>query len=217
MNNPYNLGIGGANPYLQQSIDGTLGDMQKQYNLQAKPNIESSMAASGSFGNSGLAQMQNYSQQQLMDSMGKTSANMRAQDVGQQRNYDLGLRQNDLGFAGLDANIANSNFQNQLAGANFGMNAYNTLQNGNQMGLAAGTQIQNTPLEYQNQFSSQANAAGGLGGSSSQSMPGNAMAGAMGGFQLYNAFNQSRPPAITQGSNPNGYNGTFNNPSAYVP
>ena len=36
--------------------------------------------------------------------------------------YDLGLRSNDLGYATLDASIAKNNFNNQLAGANFGMN-----------------------------------------------------------------------------------------------
>lgn len=106
--------------------------------------------------------------------------------------YDLGLRSSDLGFAGLDANINQNNFNNQLSGAQFGLNAYNTLQNGNNLGLQVSTQIQNQPLEYQKYFSDGANAAGGPGGSNSQQMPGNALTGAMGGLQLYNAWDNNR-------------------------
>lgn len=290
--NPYaspagqaNLGIGGnqyggSNPYLQQNIDNTLGDITRQYQTTVAPARAGAMARSGSFGNSGQQQMQLEDQRNLGQTMARTSNDMRMADYTQQQNmwlqgqqqdlqnralaqqgvlanrgmditqkgqdnsyalglgqnenqrygidtgaatsrygadrgveaskygadasagasmansnnsYNLGLRQNDLGFAQLDANINDRNFDNRLAGANFGLTAYNTLQNGNNLGLTAGTQMQNTPLNYQTTFGNAANAAGGLGGSNTQTMPGNALTGAMGGYQLANAYNKSNP------------------------
>ena len=79
--NPY---LQQGNPYLQQSIDSTLGDMARNYNNTTKANTESSMAASGSFGNSGLAQIQGEQQRQLMQEQGRAASNMRFGDYQQQ-------------------------------------------------------------------------------------------------------------------------------------
>ena len=76
----------------------------------------------------------------------------------------MGLRSSDLGFANLDANINQNNFGNQMQAANFGMGVYNTLNNQTQAGIQAGTNIQNTPLDYQKYFTNSANATGGMGG-----------------------------------------------------
>lgn len=106
--------------------------------------------------------------------------------IGQANQYDLGLRQNDLGFAGLDANIANSNAANQLNYANFGLNAFNAQQNAQNQAIAAGTQIQNTPYDYWNSFNTAANNVGnGLSSTTaSQTATGNPWLGALGGWQL---------------------------------
>lgn len=66
-----------SNPYLNQSIDSALGDMTRNYNLAVKPQTESAMVGSGSFGNSGLAQMQGEQQRNLMQEMGRTANDMR--------------------------------------------------------------------------------------------------------------------------------------------
>lgn len=100
------------------------------------------------------------------------------------QSYDLGLRQNDLGFAGLDANIAQNNFQNQMAGANFGLGIYDRLQQANNLGITAGGNIQNTPLNYWNQFSNAANSIGQGYGTSTSSADGNPLMGAIGGAKL---------------------------------
>lgn len=75
-----------SNPYLQSSIDSALGDITRNYNLAVKPQTEAAMVNSGSFGNSGIQQMQQEQQRQLADSMGKTASNMRFADYQQQAN-----------------------------------------------------------------------------------------------------------------------------------
>lgn len=115
--------------------------------------------------------------------------------IGQANQYDLGLRANDLGFAGLDANIANSNFGNQLSAANFGLNAFNSQQNANNQAIQAGTQIQNTPYDYWNSFNTAANNVGnGLASTTaSQTATGNPWLGALGGWQLGSQIANPKP------------------------
>ena len=74
--NPY---LGKENPYLQQNIDSTMGDITRNYNLAVKPQTASMKAGSGSFGNSGLQQLETERQRQLADTLGKTAGGMRMQ------------------------------------------------------------------------------------------------------------------------------------------
>lgn len=135
--------------------------------------------------NSALANMysqsygqdQNYSlqQQQMANQSSIANAQMANQlalakisdatnRYGMDHSYDLGLRNSDLGFGQLDANINQQNFNNNLAGANFGMGVYGMMNGMNQQGINSGTQMQNTPLNYFNQFNGNTNATGGMGG-----------------------------------------------------
>ena len=86
------------------------------------------------------------------------------QQQGLNNSYDLGLRSSDLGFANLDANINQNNFGNQMQAANFGMGVYGMMNGMNQQVINSGTQMQNTPLDYQKYFTNSANATGGMGG-----------------------------------------------------
>ena len=108
-------------------------------------------------------------------------------------NYDLGLRGNDLGYANLDRGINQDNFDNQMKGANFGLDVYKNQQGGNNAGVTAGKDIQNTPLDYQTYFNNAANAAGGLGDQTNgtatgPAQRGSALTGALGGMQLGNSL-----------------------------
>ena len=98
--------------------------------------------------------------------------------------YDLGLRSNALQSDSLDANIYNSNFGNQLASANFGLNAYNTMNGQTQQGIGNATNVQNAPMNYNQYFANQYQTAGGLGGNTSQTMPGDRVGGALAGATL---------------------------------
>jgi hypothetical protein len=102
------------------------------------------------------------------------------------QSYDLGLRGNDLGFAGLDFNINQGNINNQLAGANLGMNTFNAQQQGNQNAITAGTNMQNTPYNNWSNFNAAANNVGqGLSSNtSSQNLQSSPVMNALGGWQL---------------------------------
>jgi hypothetical protein len=89
--NPY----AGSNPYLSQQIDQAQGDVIRNYNNVAKPQTEASMVRSGSFGNSGLLQMQQQQQSDLQRNLGDISSGMRFNDYQMQ--------------AGLGENQANRN------------------------------------------------------------------------------------------------------------
>jgi len=77
-----------SNPYLQQSIDSALSDQARNYNLAVKPNTESAMVKSGSFGNSGLQQIQGEQQRNLAQEMGRTASNMQFADYQNRSNLN---------------------------------------------------------------------------------------------------------------------------------
>lgn len=211
-----NLGFGGnpflgQNPYLQQNIDATLGDITRNYNLAVKPNTESAMVRSGSFGNSGLQQMQGEQQRNLAQTMGNTAGAMRMQDYGQQQQ----MYQWDQGFNA--ANYNNTFNQNQTLFQNAQALMGNTA-NMNQQDVTNSTAIQNTPLNYYNQFAGIANQFGNAGGAQSQNAQGSPLMGALGGWQLGGAIGNNLGFGGGNGNGNGGYslNGqTYNNPSAY--
>ena len=158
----YNLGMGQNETSRQNS--------NNQYQLGLGQNA-----------NQSTANKNNYT-------LGLGNLGLSAQNSAQQ--YDLGLRSSDLGFANLDANTYQNNVNNQFKGADFGMGVQNQLQSGNNSGLSAATQIQNTPINYYNQFSDKANSLGQGYGTSAQTtqMQGNPLLGALGGAQLGQQF-----------------------------
>ena len=66
--------------YLQSTIDSTLGDITKNYNQSVKPAMSTAQARSGSFGNSGLQQIQAGQEQNLAQELGRASSNLRFGD-----------------------------------------------------------------------------------------------------------------------------------------
>jgi hypothetical protein len=186
--NPF---LGMNNPFLQQNIDAAMGDITRNYNNAVKPNTESAMVGSGSFGNSGLMQMQGEQQRQLGATMGDVASRMRMQDYNQQQN----MYQWDQGF---QRGLFNDAFdQNQQQLSNY-MGLLGTEAQFNQTDLTNANSIQDTPLRYQQGFSNMANGAGGAGGTSTgtTTAPGNPVMGAMGGWglggQFSNYFNGRR-------------------------
>lgn len=174
--NPF---LGMNNPFLQSNIDATLGDITRNYNLAVKPQTESAMVRSGSFGNSGLMQMQGEQQRQLADTLGKTASNMRMNDYRDQ----MGMFQWDQQFnKGLFDTAFN---QNQVNLGNV-TGLLGMMDQFNKGDVAASTTMQNTLLDYLKQFSDIAVGNGRMGTTSSgtQSMPGSPLMGAIGGWGL---------------------------------
>lgn len=203
-----NLGIGGGqytqNPYLDQMAQGITSQMNDNWQRNQLPSIRSGAMAAGGFGGSrqgvveanGLNDMNRSLGQNLANLYGSDYNNAMGRNLQQQsinNSYDLGLRSSDLGFSNLDANINQNNFNNQLSSANFGMGVYNTLNNQTQAGIQAGTNIQNTPLDYQKYFTNSANGVGSGYGTStaSQTNTGNPWLGALGGAQIGNQIQKN--------------------------
>jgi hypothetical protein len=166
-----NLGFS-ANPYLQGSIDAALGDTVRNYNLTTQPAFNNAMVNSGSFGNSGVQQMNQEAQRQLQTSLGRQANDMRYGDYW-----------NDLNF---NKNVYDTTFnQNQQQFQN-GLNLLNLGNTASQQNLGFGTTIQNAPMNYYQGFADIANGIGqGYGTSTSTTRAnGSPLMGALGGAQL---------------------------------
>lgn len=125
--NPYgNVSAGsnqyaGPNQYLQQNIDAAQGDLVRQWNNVAKPQWDTSMQQSGSFGNSGVAQAQAMAQEGLQRQIGNIGSTMRMQDyTAQQQLAESALNR------GLQAQTTNANLGESYASRNDA--AYNNAQ-----------------------------------------------------------------------------------------
>lgn len=81
--NPY---MGANNPYLNQSIDNAQGDLARNYNLVNKPAWDKAMQSSGSFGNTGVAEMAGNDRNNLMQNMGRIGNDMRMNAYNQSAN-----------------------------------------------------------------------------------------------------------------------------------
>lgn len=176
----------GQNPYLQQMGDVMAGQMTQNFNRNVMPGISSQMMATGGYGGSRQGVIEANAMNDLNGQIGNALTNLYGQGYNTSLQYDLGLRNNDLGFAGLDSQIAQNNFNNRLNGANFGLGVFNQGMANNQTGINAGTNIQNTPMNYWSQFANQFNGIGqGYGSTTgSTSQQGNPVLGALGGAQL---------------------------------
>jgi hypothetical protein len=123
--NPY----AGSNPYLQQQIDAASQDVVRNYNMAAKPATDTAMQRSGSFGNSGLQQVQAMQQSDLQRNLGNIASGMRMQDYTQQQQLgEAALNRSLQGQqfnAGLGESYANRLMQGQQFNANLGENQAN--------------------------------------------------------------------------------------------
>lgn len=225
-----NLGFT-SNPYLDQQIGAANGDLAKSWNMVQQPAFNKAMVNSGSFGNSGVQQMNQYGQEQLQNAMGRQANDMRSNNFWQGMGFDQNNYWQNQNF---DRGVYNDTFaQNQQQFQN-GINMLNMGNTANQQNLGFGQQIQNAPMNYYQGFSNIANSMGqGYGNSTTQmNAQGSPLMGALGGAQLgstlANQFGWGTPNyGFTGAGTPNmsgssGGNGgftlggtTYNNPSAY--
>lgn len=75
----------GSNPYLQQNIDATLGDITRNYNDAIAPGLTTQMVGSGSFGNTGNQATTQNSMNDLTKNLANTASGMRMQDYTAQQ------------------------------------------------------------------------------------------------------------------------------------
>lgn len=95
---------GQSNPYLDAMVNRAQQSVVRNYNLGAKPQMESAMVRSGSFGNSGLQQMQGEQQRALGENLGNVATSM----YGDAYNTDRQRQVSALGMAPTFGNQAYS-------------------------------------------------------------------------------------------------------------
>lgn len=202
--NPF---LGQNNPYLQQNIDRAQSDLTRQYNMTAQPAYNSAMVRSGSFGNEGVNQMNDNARRGLMDTLSNVDSSMRMQDYNQQQN----MYQWDQGF---NRQLFNDAYGQNMNNLTTGVGLLGTLAGYNANDLTNANNIQNTPFNYWQQFSNQANALGNGYGTQTTSMGSSsnpaltAMGGAMLGSRAYNAWQNSGNGGLS--SYDFGFNGQSN-------
>ncbi len=174
--NPY---LGESNPYLEGQIDAAHSDVVRNYNLTTQPAYNSAMVKSGSFGNSGIQQMNENAQRNMQGSLGDISTQMRGQDYRDRQ----GMYRWDQE---MNRNLFNDAFGQNQSNVQLGMGLLGQLNGYNQQDLQNANRIQNTPLDYWQQFSNSANAAGGMGGTqtANQGTSSSPLTAALGGAQL---------------------------------
>lgn len=192
----------GQNPYLYQMGDALVQQNTQNFNRNVMPRIGSAAMATNGYGGS----RQGVVEANAISDLNTANANGLASLYGGGYNtnlqYDLGRRNNDLGYfgaansynlgmgnlglgyAGLDRQIANDNMSWGQQGYNNNMGLWGQLMNNNQTGLGAGQGIQNTPMNYWQQFGNQYNSIGQGYGTQTSSGGGNPIMGALGGAQL---------------------------------
>jgi hypothetical protein len=198
--NPY---LGQNNPYLQSNIDKAQGDLVRSYNNTTQPAYNSAMVKSGSFGNSGVQQMNENAQRNLQDNLGNVSNSMRMQDYNNQQD----MYRWDQGF---NRSLYNDAYSQNMNNLTTGVGLLGTLAGYNANDLTNANNIQNTPLNYWSNFANQANGFGQGYGTATSTMgtSSNPLMGALGGAQLGNAamgwWNRQNP-SYGASSNTSGY------------
>jgi hypothetical protein len=175
MANPF---LGQDNPYLTSMIDKAQGDVVRNYNMTTQPAYNSAMVKSGSFGNAGVQEMNQNSRRNMQDTLGNISTQMRGQDYLQQQD----MYKWDQGF---DRSLYNDAFgQNQQQFQN-AIGLLGQLQGYGAGDITNANNIQNTPLNYFQQFANSANSMGqGYGNTTVSGGGSSPLVGALGGAQL---------------------------------
>lgn len=141
---------------------------------------------------------------QLASNQQIASMNDATQRLGLQNSYNLGLgnlglgqynaeTNRGLGYGQLQMQGDQNAFSNQLAGANFNLNALNALQGWNTNGVNLANQQQQTPLQNLGMLSNIGTTIGGQGASQTTpgaSTVGSALGGALTLGQLYQLLNK---------------------------
>lgn len=185
---------GGLNPYLDQMAASITNQMNTNWSRNLEPSIRSGAMAAGGFGGSRQGVVEANGLRDMNQTLGNSLANLygtgwqNAQQNALQKqsldnSYDLGIRNNNLGFANLDSN-------NAQFGANLNLNTLNAMNNWAQNGVNAANQMYQMPLYYQQMFNNMQNNISGQGGSTSQTNQGNPGLGFLGGWQLANGWSK---------------------------
>lgn len=214
------------NPYLQELGGNMTDQMTLNFQRQVMPGLRSGTMVAGGYGGSRQGVLEANAQNDMQRQLASGLSSLYGSGFNSSLNYDLGIyqsdnqlaaareaaaaqaaaaaRQYDLGMANLNFQRENAAWNQQLQGANFGLGLYDRLGNNNASAWGLGTQVQNTPMNYWQQFANQSNAFGQGYGTQTQSTPmySSPMTGALGGMQMGGALGNM------WGGSPNAYGGS---------
>ena len=192
----------GGNPYLTQQIDSAQGDLARNWNTVQKPQWDTAMQRSGSFGNSGIMEANQNAQSDLQRNMGRIGSDMRMQDYGQRfqsgENFagrnDSMMNQGQnraLSAIGMAPQFAQQDYQDINQMANAGQQYQAQDQRFMDDAFARFNQSRQYPQQQLNMFGNALGQAVGNQGTRTQTEPGpsgasTAVGGAMTGAALYN-------------------------------
>lgn len=166
------------NPYEQEVIQGTLGDIEKS-RMMAANQVANQATAAKAFGGSRYGVQQSLTDQAALEQAAKTSAQMRQAGYGQAANLAMNAR--NLGLEGAQLVMGAGGARQQLAQARLDAKRNIGLQRLGVVQSALGTQPAN------------------LGGTTSQPTSSNKAAGALGGAMVGYELSGGNPYAAAAG------------------
>lgn len=172
------------NPYTAWMADSIGQRMGQHLQRNLLPGIRSGAASAGGLGGSRQGIAEGIAIGDTMTGYGNALAGLYSGQFNADRNYGLA---NDA----LDLNVYNANQNWMRQGQQDQLGLADRMLGWNQnYGVGNATQVQNTPLNYWQQFSNTGAQLGGMGGTQSQQMQGNPYLGALGGaMTAYNLYN----------------------------
>jgi hypothetical protein len=183
--NPYMPPSGGQpgqqNPYMQGMADDITRRTNENLTRNVLPAIGRGAVAAGGYGGSRQGIAEGLAMAGSQDSLSGNLANLMGGQFNTDRNYGLQSDALDLSAYNANQNWMNTGQQNQLS-------FIDKMMNWNQQGITNATNVQNTPMQYWQNFSTGAQGLGGMGGQQSNPYFGNPVMGALGGYQLGNSL-----------------------------
>ena len=131
---------GQTNPYLDAMVKKAQGSVAEGFNTMVKPQIETAMVNSGSFGNSGLEQRMQLQQK----AAGQQMSDIATQMYGQAYNTD---QANKMQALGMSPTIQQSGYMGANQLLNAGNVAYNNAQDKADFGYQQYQNAQNYPIQ----------------------------------------------------------------------
>ena len=111
--NPY---AGMNNPYTTQAIDAASADAARNYNLYTTPQRDAQMARSGSFGNTGVQQMQLEDSRNFGNTLGNIANSARMSDLNRQQDMGEAAANRQTGVSQFNVGARAGDLNRNLAG-----------------------------------------------------------------------------------------------------
>jgi hypothetical protein len=196
----------GPNKYLEGASDSASNDMTRSFNKTVVPQFDRMMQQSGSFGNSGVQEMQGEAYNDLGKNIGNMANSMRMQDYTTQQ----GLAENDL-----NRTTQNNQFNSGLSSADLSRNmAGGFAQNSANTGMVMDAAMFDAGNNFQGQQFNASLGQNDLGRNAGLAQnAGQFNAGAMNTNSMFNAGagNQASMFNAGQGNNLNQFNASAGN------